>query len=374
MENEIYSPGLEGVIAGETAVSTITGGLQYRGYSIEELATHATFEEVAYLLLHGELPNATQLAELKQRLGAAATQVPAPIFDFLRHVPPAAGMMDIMRTGASVLAHWDAEAGDNSHDANVRKAERLLAQLPVIMAARHRLLQGKEPIARDPKMSLAESTLAMLFRKPPTERAAKAMDISLILYAEHEFNASTFTARVVVSTMSDLHSAIVAAIGALKGPLHGGANERVLEVLQSVGSADKAEAWVREALANKVRIMGFGHRVYKTGDPRAAYLKPLCAELAAEVGKTDMETMADTIERIVREEKSLPPNADWPSARLYHYLNLDVSLYTPLFVISRVAGWAAHAIEQLDNNRLIRPRSRYTGVESRPWVPGGDRG
>jgi citrate synthase len=370
---EIYSPGLEGVIAGETAVSTISGGLSYRGYAIEDLAAQATFEEVAYLLLHGDLPGAEDLAAFKQRLGAAA-HVPGFFIDFLRTIPPAASAMDVLRTGCSALAHWDPEAGDNSHDANVRKAERLLAQLPVVMAARHRLIQGKEPIHRDPKLSLAGATLAMLFRQPPTEKATQALDVSLILYAEHEFNASTFTARVICSTLSDLHSAITGAIGALKGPLHGGANERVLEVLQSVGTSENAEAWIRDALARKERIMGFGHRVYKEGDPRAAYLKPLCAALAAEVGQSDMEEMADTIERIVREEKNLPPNADWPSARLYHYLNLNVDLYTPLFVVSRVAGWSAHVIEQLDNNRLIRPRSRYTGVEKRAWKPIEERG
>jgi citrate synthase len=199
------------------------------------------------------------------------------------------------------------------------------------------------------------------------------MDVSLILYAEHEYNASTFAARVICSTLSDLHSAIVGAIGALKGALHGGANERVLEVLERVGSADKAEAWVRDALARKERIMGFGHRVYKTGDPRATYLKTLCASLAEETGKQDMEAMADTIERIVREEKGLPPNLDWPSARLYHYLSLEVELFTPLFVVSRVAGWSAHVIEQLSNNRLIRPRARYIGPEPRAWKAIADR-
>lgn len=369
---EIYSPGLEGVIAGETAISTISGGLSYRGYAIEDLAEHATFEEVAYLLLHGDLPNAAALTAFQQRLGAAA-QIPASLIDFLRTVPADASAMDVLRTGCSALAHWDPETNDNSHDANLRKAERLLAQLPVVMAARHRLVRGEEPIARDPRLSLAAATLAMLFGQAPTEKATKALDVSLILYAEHEFNASTFTARVICSTLSDLHSAITGAIGALKGPLHGGANERVLEVLQAVGSKANAEAWIRDALAKKVRIMGFGHRVYKEGDPRARYLKPLCAALAAEVGQTDMEEMADTIERIVRADKHLPPNADWPSARLYHYLNLDVSLYTPLFVVSRVAGWSAHAIEQLDNNRLIRPRSRYVGVEKRTWQPIGNR-
>jgi citrate synthase len=277
--------------------------------------------------------------------------------------------MDVMRTGASLLAHWDPDAKNNDHDANLRKAERLLAQLPVILAARHRLVQGKEPVGPDRHYSLSENLLRMLRRRDPSPAAVRALEVSLILYAEHEFNASTFTARVVASTLSDMHSAVTAAIGALKGPLHGGADERVIEVLDQVGSADKAEAWIRDALARKVRIMGFGHRVYKDGDPRAKFLKPLCGQLAKETGHTDMEAMADTIERIVGEEKKLPPNLDWPSARLYHYLDLPVELYTPLFVVSRVTGWSAHIIEQLDNNRLIRPLANYTGAPQRSWKP-----
>jgi citrate synthase len=372
MSDAIYSPGLEGVIAGETAVSTVDEGLLYRGYAVEDLAEHATFEEVAYLLLQGNLPKADELRDFRQRLAAAAT-VPDEIIAVLRSIPPEAPMMDVMRTGASLLAHWDPEVGDNSHDANVRKAERLLAQLPTVLAARARLLAGKNPLQPDPDRSLAGNFLWMLTRRAPSERAEKGLDVSFILYAEHEFNASTFTARVIASTLADLHSAITGAIGALKGPLHGGANERVLEVLKEVGTADRAEPWIRNALANKVRIMGFGHRVYKTGDPRAAYLKKLCAELAVETGHDDMERMADVIEGIVRSEKNLPPNLDWPSARLYHYLDLAVELYTPLFVISRVTGWSAHIIEQLDNNRLIRPRSRYTGAALRHWVPVAER-
>lgn len=368
MSEEVYSPGLEGVVAGETAVSTLAGGLQYRGYAVEELAQHATFEEVAYLLLHGELPSQVEFKAFQERLTDAMT-VPPEVIATLKSIPREASLMDVMRSGASLLAHWDLETGDNSHAANVRKAERLLAQLPVIMAARQRLLEGKEPVPSDAHRSLAANILWMLTRLEPSQRAIKAMDVSLILYAEHEFNASTFTARVVVSTLSDLHSAVTAAIGALKGPLHGGANERVMEVLAEVGSADKAEAWIRQALAEKRRIMGFGHRVYKTGDPRAVYLKTLCGELARETGHEDMEQMAEVIERIVTQEKKLPPNLDWPSARLYHYLGLAVDLYTPLFVVSRVVGWSAHAIEQLDNNRLIRPRSRYTGPALRKYVP-----
>lgn len=369
MSEDLYRPGLEGIIAGETSISTIAGGLQYRGYSIEDLATNSTFEEVAYLMLRGELPTEEELSQFKRRLGEAAV-VPTPIIDFLRKLPLTVPMMDIMRSGASMLAHWDPEVRDNRPAAELRKAERLLAQLPVIMAAAFRLRYSKEPVLADPARSLSENLLYMLFRQQePHERAVKAMDISLILYAEHEYNASTFTARVVASTLSDIHSAVTAAIGSLKGPLHGGANEQVMRVLADVGSPDNAENWVREALAKKEKIMGFGHRVYKDGDPRAEFLKTLCGELAEETNNQQMEQMAATIENIVRTEKKLPPNLDWPSARLYHYLGLPVELYTPLFVLSRVAGWSAHVMEQHASNRIIRPRARYTGPEPRIWVP-----
>lgn len=368
MTQEIYSPGLEGVLAGETGISTIEGGLQYRGYDVESLAREATFEEVAYLILHGELPKQAELSAFQQRLRQGAV-VPKEIFDTLRSIPASAPFMDVMRTGASLLAHWDPDVADNTHAANLRKSERLLAQLPIILAARYRLKQGLKSVAARPELGLAGNLLWMLNEKEAPPRWTRAMDVSLTLYAEHEYNASTFTARVTCSTLSDLHSAITAAIGALKGPLHGGANERVLDVLMEVGSPERAETWVRDALARKVRIMGFGHRVYKTGDPRAVYLKTLCQDLAAETGHQPMEQMAEVIERIVTTEKKLPPNLDWPSARLYHYLNLPVELYTPLFVVSRVVGWSAHVIEQLDNNRLIRPRARYTGPAARPLVP-----
>ncbi len=241
------------------------------------------------------------------------------------------------------------------------------------MAARHRLKQGKEPVAPERGRSLAANTLWMLFRAEPAPDHIRAMDVSLILYAEHEYNASTFAARVIVSTLSDLHSAITGAIGALKGPLHGGANERVVDELKAVGRKENAERWVRDMFARKEKIMGFGHRVYKDGDPRAAYLKTLCVELAAQTGNEDLEAIADVIERVVREERKLPPNLDWPAGRLYHYLGLPVELYTPIFVISRVSGWSAHVIEQLGDNRLIRPRGRYIGPKKRKWLPIAER-
>lgn len=369
---ESYSPGLAGIVAGETAISTVETGLTYRGYAIEDLAANSTYEEVAYLVLHGELPTAQQTAAFRQRLGAAAV-VPAEIIETLRHIPREAPTMDVLRSAASLLAHWEPEVADGSHDANVRKTERLLAKLPVIVAARQRLKSGQEPVSADPSLTLPANFLYMLRGQKPSAKQVEAMDVSLILYAEHEFNASTFSARCVVSTLSDLHSGITAAIGALKGPLHGGANEAALAVLQEVGSTERAEPWVRQALAEKRKIMGFGHRVYKNGDPRAIYLKKLTAAVAAETRHEEMERMADIIETIVWTEKKIPPNVDWPCARLYHYFGLPADLYTPLFVVARVVGWSAHIIEQLDNNRIMRPRAIYTGPAVRKWKPVAER-
>ena len=369
---ETYSPGLEGVIAGETAISTLAQGLSYRGYGIEELTAKSTYEEVAYLILHGELPTAKQAQDFHARL-MAAMRIPAEVIDALRSIPQGANSMDVLRSGVSLLAHWDAEVDDNSHEANLRKTERLLAQVPVVLTARERLQNGQEPVAADPKLSLAANVLWMLRGEKPSDRHIRAMDVSLILYAEHEFNASAFAARVICSTLSDLHSAITGAIGTLKGPLHGGANERALEVLLSVGGSVGAEKWIKDALARKERIMGFGHRVYKTGDPRAKFLKTLTVELAQETGNDDLERTADIIEMVVTREKQLPANVDWPCARLYHYLGLPIHLFTPLFVVARTVGWAAHVVEQLDHNRLMRPRSLYVGPAPRKWQPIGER-
>lgn len=373
MADEKYFPGLEGVIAGETAISTISGGLQYRGYSIEALAAEASFLEVAYLLIEGELPNQEQLADFQSILADSA-EIPKPVLDLVGEIPLHVSGMDVLRTGISALAHFDPQCDENDAAANVAKSRRLLAQIPMLIAARHRLAHGKQIVKPDEGLSFAGNLLYMITGEQPSELHERAMDVSLILYAEHEFNASTFAARVVTSTQADLHSAITGAVGALKGPLHGGANERVMEVLDEVGDPAQAEPWVRSALKEKRRIMGFGHRVYKDGDPRATVLAEYCAQLAKKRGNTDLETIANTIERVVRQEKGLPPNLDWPSARLYHYLGLDVPLYTPLFVASRVAGWSAHVIEQTANNRLIRPRSKYTGPGPREFVPLDKRG
>jgi citrate synthase len=273
--------------------------------------------------------------------------------------------MDVLRTSVSILAHFDPETADSSRDANLRKAERLLAQIPVAIAAQYRVANGLQPVAAIPDLSHAANFLYMLRGTAPGPDQSRAFDVSLILYAEHEFNASTFTARVVVSTESDLHSGVVAAIGALKGRLHGGANEKIMDILRQTGGPATAEKWVLDALARKERIMGFGHRVYKTGDVRAGILKEYARRAAAAAGHSQWETTAEIVENVLEREKKMYPNLDWPAGRLYHALGLEVPLYTPIFVIARVAGWSAHIIEQLDHNRLIRPRARYTGPEVR---------
>ncbi len=375
-----YYPGLEGVIASETAISNVegkqgAGGLEYRGYQIEDLAAGVSYLEAAFLLLLGALPTRAELAAFEERIKGASS-LPAPLITLLRQVPRGNHPMDVLRSSVSVLAHFDPEvnAPPSDHAANVRKAERMLAAMPSAVAARERISQGKDPLEPRDDLDFASNFLYMTRGEVPSEAMRKAFDLSLVLYAEHELNASTFSARVTVSTLSDIYSGIVAAIGTLKGPLHGGANEEAWKVLEQVGSPEKAESWIQSALARKERIMGFGHRVYKTGDPRARILKSHCAALAAEVGDDRWERMAEPIERAVTDQKQLPPNVDWPSARLYHYMGLAIHLYTPIFAIARLAGWAAHIIEQLDNNRLMRPRARYTGPPTRAITPIDRRG
>jgi citrate synthase len=372
---EQYYPGLEGVISNETAIANIEGkegqgGLEYRGYQIEELAGHVSYEETAYLLLHGDLPNRSQLDEFRRRLRGMRA-IPAPLMSLLGTIPKPIHPMDALRTSVSVLSHFDPDvnAPPGDHAANVRKAERMLAQMPTAIAARERIADGKDPIAPRDDLDHPANFLHMVTGKVPTETERQAFDVSLVLYTEHELNASTFSARVTVSTLSDIYSGVVAAIGTLKGPLHGGANEEAWKLVEAVGVPEKAEQWIKDALARKERIMGFGHRVYKTGDPRARILKEYCAALAAERGDDRWERVAEPIERVVTETKHLPPNVDWPCARLYHYLGLQLDVYTPIFAMARVAGWAAHIIEQLDHNRLMRPRARYVGPPSRTVVP-----
>ncbi len=375
-----YYPGLEGVIASETSISSVegregAGGLEYRGYNIEDLAEKVSYEETAFLLLHGDLPTASQLRDFRDRL-RAARNVPEPLVALFRQIPASVHPMDVLRTSVSVLSHFDPDvaAEPTDHAANVRKAERLIAQMATAVAYRERIVRGQDLVAPRDDLDHAANFLHMTTGKIPSNVMREAFDLSLVLYTEHELNASTFAARVTVSTLSDLHSGIVSAIGTLKGPLHGGANEEAWKVLEQVGSPEKAADWIRDALARKERVMGFGHRVYKTGDPRARILKRHCQALAEEIGNDKWERIAEPIEKAVTEQKGLPPNVDWPSARLYHYMGLDITLYTPIFALARVAGWSAHIIEQLDHNRLMRPRARYVGPPSREVKPIDGRG
>jgi citrate synthase len=372
---ETYSPGLEGVIANETAIANVEGregqgGLEYRGYRIEDLAGSVSYEETAFLLLHGDLPTAAQLREFDGRLRAQRA-IPEALVELYRKIPRTVHPMDVLRTSVSVLAHYDPEdaAPPRDHAANVRKAERMIAQMPTAIAYREQIGRGGRPIAPRNDLDHAANFLHMVNGRVPSETMRRAFDLSLVLYTEHELNASTFSARVTVSTLSDIYSGVVAAIGTLKGPLHGGANENAWKLLEQVGSPENAEKWVQDALARRERIMGFGHRVYKTGDPRSRILQEYCTRLAEEIGDDRWERIAEPIERAVTSQKNLPPNVDWPCARAYHYMGLNTDIYTPIFAMARAAGWSAHIIEQLDNNRLMRPRARYVGPPNRAVKP-----
>lgn len=369
-----YSPGLDGVLAGETALCHVDegkGGLRYRGYAVSDLADKSTFEEVAYLLLFGTLPTQKELKDFSTQL-AAHSVLPGPLEAFLGVIPPAAHPMDVLRTSVSLLGMTDPDASDSSHDANVRKAIRLLAQIPLIITMAHRLANGKRRVAPQADLGFAENLLCLLTdrRDDDTARAmARVLDVSLTLYAEHEFNASTFAARVTASTMTDLHSAITSAIGTLKGPLHGGANEAVAEMFLEIESRERAERWVREALTNKRRIMGFGHRVLKKGDSRSAIIQQHAESLSRIAGDRRWYEIATTIDHVMQQEKDLYPNLDFYTAVAYLLMGIPRQLYTPLFVCSRMAGWCAHVIEQQDHNRLIRPRALYTGPPPKAYVP-----
>lgn len=369
-----YSPGLEGVLAGETAVCHVDegeGGLRYRGYAVSDLADKSCFEEVAYLLLFGKLPTHKELKDFAAQF-IAQSVLPGPVEAFLGVVPPAAHPMDVLRTSVSLLGMTDPDASDSSHDANVRKAIRLLAQIPLIIATAHRLANGKRCVSLQADLSFAENLLFLLTERRDDDRAkamAHVLDVSLTLYAEHEFNASTFAARVTASTMTDLHSAITSAIGTLKGPLHGGANEAVAEMFLEIQSHERAERWVREELAHKRRIMGFGHRVLKNGDARSTIIQQHAESLSRICGDHRWYEISAIVDRVMQQEKGLYPNLDFYTAVAYLLMGIPRELYTSVFVCSRITGWCAHVIEQQDHNRLIRPRALYTGPATRDYVP-----
>lgn len=373
-----YSPGLEGVIGGITTISEIDSdrsSLIYRGIDVHDLAEKGSFEETAYLLLYGKLPNAAELENFREVLGKERN-VPDQVYTALKQLPKTTHPMDMIKTAFAVYAPYDPDYATPStdHDANVRKSVRILAKAGTMVANGHRIRQGKEPLTAKPEHSIAGNFLYLMNDgQEPDEYTQKVMDASLTLYAEHGYNASTFACRVTVATLSDIYSGIVTGIGTLKGPLHGGANEEAMYMLQEIGSPDRAEAWIRDALANKKKIMGFGHREYKKGDSRAFYMTKVGKEIGRRKGDTKWGDIADILERIMLEEKGLYPNVDFPAAYAYYLLGIPIDLYTPIFVIARVSGWCAHAIEQLDNNRLIRPKCIYEGPTNVAWVPLSER-
>ncbi len=377
MSTAVAGKGLEGIVATNSGICWIDGEagvLAYRGIDIHELAQHSTFEETTYLLWNGRLPNAAALKAFSAEL-AAARELDPKIIDLLKSLPSNGTPMEVLRTAVSALSFYDADEKDNTHDANVRKAFRLTAQIAMIVAVYDRIRKGKEIVPADKSLSHAANFLWMLNGVKPSETATRTLDIALILHADHELNASTFAARVIAATLSDIHSAITGAIGALKGPLHGGANEAVMRLLQKIDKegADPVE-YVKNMLATKQKISGFGHRVYKTEDPRATHLRRMSEQLGKDSGNSRWFDMSRQIELYINREKKLNANVDFYSASTYTTLGIDIDLFTPIFAVSRIAGWSAHVIEQLDDNRLIRPRAEYVGPEyPTHWVPVAER-
>ena len=358
--------GLEGVVATNSSICYIDGDrgiLAYRGIDIHELADNSSFEETCYLLWFGRLPKRDELKDLQQKLAGERKLDPA-IIDFLRRAPKTALPMDVLRTAVSALSFYDPEDRKNDHEANVHKAIRLTSEIAVIVAAYDRIRKGKNVVEPDKSLSHAANFLLQLTGTKPSSTAERALDIALILHADHELNASTFAARVTAATLSDMHSAITSAIGALKGPLHGGANEAVFQILQDI---DRSKAdpvvYIKGMLAQKKKVPGFGHRVYHTEDPRATHLRKMSYDLGESNGQRQWYDMSEKIEHFVKAEKKLNANVDFYSASTYHTLGIELDLFTPIFAVSRISGWTAHVIEQLDDNRLIRPRAEYMGPE-----------
>jgi citrate synthase len=367
--------GLEGVIAGESEICYIDGYqgiLSYRGYNIHTLAEKAIFEEVIYLLWNGWLPKQAELNDLKKAL-VAERDLPAPVIEFLRGVGKASPM-DVLRTAVSMLGLYDPDAQDMSAEANHRKAVRLMARTATIVTAFDALRNGRPIIPGDPNLGFAANFLYTLTGKRPDEVMERAFDVALILHADHELNASTFAARVTAATLSDIYSTVTSGIGALKGPLHGGANQDVIKWLLALGDEDEAVERVRNTLARKVKIPGFGHRVYRTEDPRATHLRVLSEELGKRTGQEKLYRLSKRMEETIMKVKNLNPNVDFYSASAYYSLGIPIDLFTPIFAVSRMSGWTAHVLEQYRNNRLIRPRAEYKGnPDGQTWIPIAER-
>jgi len=375
-EANVAKAGLEGIVAAQSRISDVNGDegkLIYAGYDIHDLAEHSTFEEVIYLLWHGALPSRTALEELKHQL-SNETALPTPIQVLISSIPKSANPMDMLRTVVSALSFYDPDLDDMSPDANLRKAIRLTARFPTIVTTFQRVRNGLQPVEPRKDLSIAGNFLFTLRGQEPDETSTRTMDVALILHADHELNASTFAARVTTATLSDIYSAIVSAIGTLKGPLHGGANEGVIKNLLEIGSVDNIEPWVKKALAEKKKIMGFGHRVYHTEDPRATHLREMSRQLGERTGEKNWYEMSRKMEEVMMREKRLNPNVDFYSASTYYALGIPTDLFTPIFACSRISGWTAHVLEQYKNNRLIRPRAEYVGARGLKYVPMEERG
>ncbi|NKY32246.1 bifunctional 2-methylcitrate synthase/citrate synthase [Nocardia speluncae] len=362
--------GLAGIVVDTTSISKVvpeTNSLTYRGYAVQDLAAHCSFEQVAYLLWYGELPTDTELERFQQQ-ERASRRADRSLLSLVAKLPDTCHPMDVVRTAISYIGAEDPAEDDNSANANRAKSLRMLAVLPTIVAADHRRRRGLDPIAPHSHMGYAENFLNMCFGTVPAPELVKAFEVSLVLYAEHSFNASTFAARVVTSTLSDIYSAVTAAIGALKGSLHGGANEAVMHHMLEIGDPGLAEAWLREKLAKKEKVMGFGHRVYKNGDSRVPTMKKAFLDIAAVTDGQQWVQMYEALERTMDEATGIKPNLDFPTGPAYHLLGFGIEVFTPIFVMSRITGWTAHIIEQGESNALIRPLSEYVGVSQRPVV------
>jgi citrate synthase len=374
-ESNVAKAGLEGIIAAQSRISDVNGiegKLIYCGYDIHDLAEHSTFEETIHLLWHGRLPSRGELQSLSQQLGGEAS-LPAEILQLIKALPADANPMDMLRTIVSALAFFDPDGADMSRKANVRRAARLTAKFPTIVSTFERVRNGLAPVEPRSDLSVAANFLYTLRGEIPDEIAARTMDVAFILHADHELNASTFAARVTAATLSDMYSAIVSAIGTLKGPLHGGANEGVIKNLLEIGSVEGVESWLKKALAEKKKIMGFGHRVYRTEDPRATHLREMSRQLCERTGEKKWYEMSRRMEEVMKREKGLNPNVDFYSASTYYALGIPTDLFTPIFACSRISGWTAHLLEQYANNRLIRPRAEYTGPRGLKYSPVDER-
>ena len=367
--------GLEGVVACTTAVSFIVDNtLLYRGYTIEDLAANSTFEEVTYLLWNDRLPNATELAAFQKELGQNMS-LSADFIAALKVLPTQdVHPMAWLRTAFSMMAHWDKDAQDNSAEANKRKALKMTAKMAALVTAFEAIRNKREPIAPKAEKSIAWNFMYMLNNgKEPDAELVKVFDTCLILHADHELNCSAFATRVTTSSLSDMYSAITSAIGALKGPLHGGANEQVMVMLKKIATIEKAQAFVVDALNAKEKVMGIGHRVYKNGDPRAAVLRKMSEKLTAKIGQPELYQMSILIDDTMQKEKGLMPNVDFYSATVYYSMGIPVDIFTPIFAVSRISGWIAHSMEQYANNRIYRPRGKWTGKEGLSWKPAAQR-